>query len=220
MKKLVEVADCRGFSDRSITEVTNVFLQYSVPHEPGITVSNTTLRDLRLEVRERAVDDVLAKNSHLKLVGIMLDERKDRDPVNSSRRIEHCSVVVVYEDGTEVHVGHFIIIIILLSRDRVMKAKNYIFFLLQSHECKSSWAGSVRVVTPGSDHLQSGERLDVKYFQWMFNFIFKVKSKSWCSNLNIRSCVTWSSRDLIWISVKINTASLPNLSELFVLSLF
>ena len=24
-----------------------------------------------------------------------------------SRRIEHCSVVVVYEDGTEVHVGHF-----------------------------------------------------------------------------------------------------------------
>ena len=106
-KKLVEVADRRGFSDRSITEVTNVFLQYSVPHEPGITVSNTTLRDLRLEVRERAVDDVLAKNSHLKLVGIMLDERKDRDPVNSSRRIEHCSVVVVYEDGTEVHVGHF-----------------------------------------------------------------------------------------------------------------
>ena len=37
----------------------------------------------------------------------MLDERKDRDPVNYSQRIEDCSVVVIYEDGTEVHVGHF-----------------------------------------------------------------------------------------------------------------
>ena len=55
----------------------------------------------------------------------------------------------------------------------------------------------------------------VKYFQWMFNFTFKVKSKSWCSNLNIRSCVTCSSRDLIWISVKINTASLPILVVCF-----
>ena len=60
-----------------------------------------------MEVRENAVDNVLPKYSHHKLVGIMLDERKDRDPVNSSHRVEHCSVVLVYDDGTEVHVGHY-----------------------------------------------------------------------------------------------------------------
>ena len=33
-----------------------------------------------------SVHQHLAKNSHLKLVGIMLDERKDRDPVNSQSK--------------------------------------------------------------------------------------------------------------------------------------
>ena len=37
----------------------------------------------------------------------MLDEWKDKDPVNSSKRNEHCAVVVVYKDGTELHIRHF-----------------------------------------------------------------------------------------------------------------
>ena len=77
------MADRRLISQRALVDITNVFIEHSIPQKSGerpVSVSVSSLRKMRTEVREKALHDVLSRNSHQQLVGIMLDERKDKDP--------------------------------------------------------------------------------------------------------------------------------------------
>ena len=101
-RELAETADRYDVSLRATSAIVNVFVE-------GGGVSHAGVRKLRDRERNTKLQEIIEEISTKKVVCIGADERKDLTLLGQSSfgRVEHCSVVIFCEDGSEYVLGSF-----------------------------------------------------------------------------------------------------------------